>query len=65
MVALGELRFIPILAVAALVEPVLLLKGNFSVTDFASVVLAIQTIVAALVLALGLHTKRRSLTLSL
>jgi O-antigen/teichoic acid export membrane protein len=58
MVALGETRFLWILAVIALAEPVLLSATKLSVTGFAGIVLAVQCVVASSVLALGLRARR-------
>lgn len=59
LVALGEMRFIWILVPLALIEPLLLLKGNFEVTNYAAVVLGIQAVAAALIFLLGITTKER------
>jgi hypothetical protein len=59
LVALGELRFIWILIPLAVIEPILLLKGNFGSTNFAAVVLGVQAIAAALIFVLGMKTKER------
>ena len=44
----------------AVIEPVLLLKGNFESTSYAAVVLGIQAVAAALILVLGMRTKRKT-----
>lgn len=59
LVALGEMRFIWILIPLALVEPILLLKGNFGLNNYAAVVLGIQAVAAALIFLLGMKTKER------
>jgi O-antigen/teichoic acid export membrane protein len=59
LVALGEMRFIPILVVLALIEPFLLLKGNFDLTNYAVAVLGIQAVAASLIFLLGIKTKER------
>jgi glycosyltransferase involved in cell wall biosynthesis/O-antigen/teichoic acid export membrane protein len=58
MVALGETRFLWVLGVIALAEPALLATTNLSVTGFAGIVFAVQCVVAASVLALGLRARR-------
>jgi O-antigen/teichoic acid export membrane protein len=58
MVALGETRFLWVLGVIALAEPVLLSTTNFSVTAFAGLVFAVQCVVATSVLLLGLRARR-------
>src|SRR4051812_8353217 len=58
MVALGETRFLWVLAVIALAEPVLLSATDLSVTGFAGIVFAVQCVVAVSVLALGLRARR-------
>jgi O-antigen/teichoic acid export membrane protein len=60
MVALGEMRFLWPLAVIAVAEPFLLTTGE-SLTGFAAIVLAVQTVAAVAMLALGLRARRRSL----
>jgi glycosyltransferase involved in cell wall biosynthesis/O-antigen/teichoic acid export membrane protein len=59
MVALGETRFLWVLGVIAIAEPVLLSATNFSVTGFAGLVFAVQCVVATSVLLLGLRARRR------
>jgi O-antigen/teichoic acid export membrane protein len=58
MVALGETRFLWVLAVIALAEPALLSATHLSVTGFAGIVFAVQCVVATSVLALGLRARR-------
>gem|GEM_PF-37429 len=60
MVALGELKFVWVLGVVAIVEPFLLSAGNFTLLSFATVVLGLQLVAASAVLALGLRTRRPS-----
>ncbi len=57
MVALGELRFLWVLAVVAAAEVVLLFGGSPSITGFAAVVLGAQLLAAGAVLALGLRAR--------
>jgi glycosyltransferase involved in cell wall biosynthesis/O-antigen/teichoic acid export membrane protein len=58
MVALGETRFLWVLAFIALCEPILLSATSLSVTGFAGIVFAVQCVVAGSVLALGLRARR-------
>jgi O-antigen/teichoic acid export membrane protein len=58
MVALGELKFVWVLGVVAIVEPFLLSAGNFTLLSYATVVLGLQLVAASAVLALGLRTRR-------
>src|SRR3954465_13676503 len=58
MVALGETRFLWVLAVIAVAEPVLLSATNFSVTGFAGIVFAVQCVGASSGLLLGLRARR-------
>jgi O-antigen/teichoic acid export membrane protein len=58
MVALGETRFLWVLAVIAIAEPVLLSATDLTVTGFAGIVFAVQCVVAGSVLALGLRARR-------
>ena len=58
MVALGETRFLWVLAVIAVSEPILLSATNLSVTGFAGIVFAVQCVAAVSVLALGLRARR-------
>jgi glycosyltransferase involved in cell wall biosynthesis/O-antigen/teichoic acid export membrane protein len=58
MVALGETRFLWVLAVIACAEPVLLSATDLSITGFAGIVFAVQCVVALSVLALGLRARR-------
>ena len=60
MVALGELKFVWVLGVVAIVEPFLLSAGNFTLLSYATVVLGLQLVAASAVLALGLRTRRPS-----
>jgi glycosyltransferase involved in cell wall biosynthesis/O-antigen/teichoic acid export membrane protein len=58
MVALGELRFVWVLGAVAVLEPFLLMSGNFTLLSYATVVLGLQFVTASGILALGLHTRR-------
>ena len=58
MVALGELKFVWVLGVVAIIEPFLLSAGDFTLLSFATVVLGLQLVAAGAVLALGLRTSR-------
>ena len=58
MVALGETRFLWVLAVVAIAEPILLSATHLTITGFAGIVFAVQCVVAASVLALGLRARR-------
>lgn len=58
MVALGELKFVWVLGVVAIVEPFLLSAGNFTLLSFATVVLGLQFVAAGAVLTLGLRVRR-------
>ena len=58
MVALGETRFLWVLAVVAIAEPILLSARHLTITGFAGIVFAVQCVVAASVLALGLRARR-------
>jgi glycosyltransferase involved in cell wall biosynthesis/O-antigen/teichoic acid export membrane protein len=58
MVALGELKFVWVLGVVAIVEPFLLSAGDFTLLSYATVVLGLQLVAASAVLALGLRTRR-------
>jgi glycosyltransferase involved in cell wall biosynthesis/O-antigen/teichoic acid export membrane protein len=60
MVALGELKFVWVLGVVAIVEPFLLSAGHFTLLSFATVVLGLQLVAAGAVLALGLRIARPS-----
>jgi glycosyltransferase involved in cell wall biosynthesis/O-antigen/teichoic acid export membrane protein len=60
MVALGELRFVWVLGVVAIVEPFLLSAGHFTLVSFATVVLGLQLVAASAVLALGLRARGRA-----
>ncbi len=62
MVALGELKFVWVLGVVAIVEPFLLSAGDFTLLSFATVVLGLQLVAASAVLALGLRTRRPATT---
>jgi glycosyltransferase involved in cell wall biosynthesis/O-antigen/teichoic acid export membrane protein len=58
MVALGELKFVWVLGVVAIIEPFLLSAGDLTLLSFATVVLGLQLVAASAVLALGLRTRR-------
>jgi glycosyltransferase involved in cell wall biosynthesis/O-antigen/teichoic acid export membrane protein len=58
MVALGELKFVWVLGVVAIVEPFLLSAGDFTLLSFATGVVGLQLVAASAVLALGLRTRR-------
>ncbi|HEY6760455.1 MAG TPA: glycosyltransferase [Baekduia sp.] len=58
MVALGELKFVWVLGVVAIVEPFLLSAGHLTLLSYATVVLGLQLVAASAVLALGLRTRR-------
>jgi len=58
MVALGETRFLWVLGVIAVAEPILLSATSLSVTGFAGIVFAVQCVVAGSVLVLGLRARR-------
>src|SRR3954468_11682878 len=58
MVALGETRFLWVLGVVALCEPVLLSTTSLGVVAFAAIVFGVQCVVASSVLALGLRARR-------
>jgi glycosyltransferase involved in cell wall biosynthesis/O-antigen/teichoic acid export membrane protein len=58
MVALGETRFLWVLAVVAVAEPILLSATHLTITGFAGIVFAVQCVVAVSVLALGLRARR-------
>jgi O-antigen/teichoic acid export membrane protein len=60
MVALGKTRFLWVLAVVALCEPVLLSATSLSIEGFAAIVLGVQCVVAASVLVLGLRARARA-----
>jgi glycosyltransferase involved in cell wall biosynthesis/O-antigen/teichoic acid export membrane protein len=57
MVALGELRFVWVLGVVAIIEPFLLSAGHLTLLSFAIVVLGLQLVAASAVLALGLRAR--------
>jgi O-antigen/teichoic acid export membrane protein len=57
LVALGETRFLWVLGVMAVAEPVLLSASDQGVVAFAAVVLGVQCVAAAAVLALGLRAR--------
>jgi glycosyltransferase involved in cell wall biosynthesis/O-antigen/teichoic acid export membrane protein len=59
MLALGETRFLWVLGVVALAEPVLLSRNHLGIVAFATVVFGIQCVAAAAVLALGLRARSR------
>ena len=54
----GETRFLWVLAVVAIAEPILLSATHLTITGFAGIVFAVQCVVAASVLALGLRARR-------
>ncbi|HEV7754157.1 MAG TPA: glycosyltransferase [Baekduia sp.] len=58
MVALGELKFVWVLGIVAIVEPFLLSAGNLTLLSYATVVLGLQLVAASAVLALGLRARR-------
>jgi glycosyltransferase involved in cell wall biosynthesis/O-antigen/teichoic acid export membrane protein len=58
MVALGELKFVWVLGVVAIIEPFLLSAGDFTLLSYATVVLGLQLVAASLVLTLGLRVRR-------
>jgi O-antigen/teichoic acid export membrane protein len=58
MVALGETRFLWVLAVIALVEPFLLAFTDPGIVGFAAIVLGVQCAAAGSVLVLGLRARR-------
>jgi glycosyltransferase involved in cell wall biosynthesis/O-antigen/teichoic acid export membrane protein len=58
MVALGELRFVWVLGVVAVVEPFLLSAGDLTLLSFATVVMGLQLVAASAVLTLGLRARR-------
>jgi glycosyltransferase involved in cell wall biosynthesis/O-antigen/teichoic acid export membrane protein len=57
MVALGELKFVWVLGIVAIVEPFLLSAGELTLLSFATVVLGLQLVAASAVLALGLRAR--------
>jgi hypothetical protein len=59
MLALGETRFLWVLGVVALAEPVLLSRNSLGIVAFATVVFGIQCVAATAVLALGLRARSR------
>jgi O-antigen/teichoic acid export membrane protein len=59
MVALGETRFLWVLGVVAIAEPILLTAGHAGIVDFATIVFGVQCVAASSVLALGLTARRR------
>jgi O-antigen/teichoic acid export membrane protein len=58
MVALGELKFVWVLGIVAIIEPFLLSAGDFTLLSYATVVLGLQLVAASAVLALGLRARR-------
>src|SRR4051794_125386 len=58
MLALQQQSFLWVLGVVAVVEPLLLSRTDLGVTSFAAVVLAIQAVAAAGMLAMGLRAGR-------
>jgi glycosyltransferase involved in cell wall biosynthesis/O-antigen/teichoic acid export membrane protein len=61
MVALGEVRFVWVLGVVAVIEPFLLTAGHFTLLSFATVVMGLQLVAASAVLTLGLRARRPAL----
>ncbi len=59
MVALGEQRFVWVLAVIAVAEPFLLTAAHEGIETFAAVVLAVQLVAAGSILVMGLTARRR------
>lgn len=59
MIALGELRFVWIVGVIALIEPFLLSRGELTIVSYATIVLGIQLVTSSLLLTLGLRVVRR------
>ena len=59
MVALGETRFLWVLGLVAISEPILLTAGNEGIVAFAAIVFGVQCVAASSVLALGLTARRR------
>jgi O-antigen/teichoic acid export membrane protein len=57
MIALGNRSFLWVLGVVAVVEPVLLTSGNYSIFSFAAIVFGLQCVAAGGVLALGLRRR--------
>lgn len=57
MLALGRTSFLWVLGVVAVLEPILLSIGHFDVLSYATVVLGVQCLAAAGVLALGLRAR--------
>jgi glycosyltransferase involved in cell wall biosynthesis/O-antigen/teichoic acid export membrane protein len=58
MVALGEVRFIWVLGVVAILEPFLLSAGSLTLLSYATIVLGLQLVAASGMLALGLRVRR-------
>ena len=59
MIALGETRFLWVLGLVAIAEPILLTAGNAGIVAFATTVFGVQCVAASSVLALGLTARRR------
>jgi hypothetical protein len=59
MVALGEQKFVWVLAVIAIAEPFLLTFAREGIEAFAALVLAVQTVAALSILVMGLTARRR------
>jgi glycosyltransferase involved in cell wall biosynthesis/O-antigen/teichoic acid export membrane protein len=57
MLALGRTSFLWVLGVVAVLEPIILATGSFTVVSYAVVVLAVQCLAAAGVLVLGLRAR--------
>jgi O-antigen/teichoic acid export membrane protein len=62
MVALHKTVFLWVLGVMAVAEPFLLAAGGHTIVEFAWIVLGVQAVVAASMLALGLRARGRSVT---
>ena len=61
MVALGETSFLWVLGVVAIAEPFVLTASGEGIVSFAWIVLGVQFVAAASVLALAVRARRRSL----
>jgi glycosyltransferase involved in cell wall biosynthesis/O-antigen/teichoic acid export membrane protein len=57
MVALGEVRFLWVLGVVAIIEPFLLSRPDLGIVGFATLVFGIQAVAASAALALGLRAR--------
>jgi glycosyltransferase involved in cell wall biosynthesis/O-antigen/teichoic acid export membrane protein len=60
LLALRRSKFVVVLAVAAVLEPLLLLTVGGGLTDFALTLLAVQLVLASVVLAIGLQDAARA-----